>query len=397
MSNHGGVESSQTAESPFEQRTDLQFQFDDESERECSSVVEDYRAGRCSKSSALRKIYSVLLKGRSGLSSADEAQVDSACDTYFDMLEEISESNRTNEHTGSRQTLPQAQLRSNSPAADATAENRIVSLRKRLREDDVERESGKRRPDEKLFPSAWKESLDEFVHPEIKLTMQLRSNYCRDLNTSRQWVVDCGKAPPFSFALWKTILSNSFVDFDKLLSGHYSLTGEEKEVKKLGDFEVYGSFKPSTSISNIGDWGIAWDKYRAAVLFAFPHRERELSKYHEFVMHTFSMSLSSYAMRVIQLDRAIRTFAGEDQSLLLSDFASFSHLQHQYLSIGGKGDVTANKASTSKTIGSRSRINETCRKFNRGDCGGNCRYNHICSICESRSHATIACTRSDRK
>jgi hypothetical protein len=400
MSNHDGAQSSQTAESPIGHRTSHEhtsnlFQFDDESERACSALVEDYRRGKISKGAALRTVYSTLLKGRTDLSTADEVQVHSACDTYFDMLEEISETNRSNERTGSRQTLPQA--RADSPQVDIVGENRIISLHKRLREDDDEQNSGKRRPDERLFPSSWKENLDEFIHPEVKLTMQLHSNYCRDLNASRQWVLDCGKAPPFAFSLWKTVLSNSFVDFDKLLSGHYSLTGEEKEIKKLGDFEVYGSFKPTTSISNIGDWGIAWDKYRAAIRFAFPHRERELSKYHEFIMRTFSTSLSTYAMRVIQLDRAIRTFAAEDQSLLLSDLASFSHLQHQYLGAGGKGDVSAFKTSSSKTTSSRARIDETCRKFNRGECSGNCRYNHLCSICESRNHAAVACTRSNRK
>jgi hypothetical protein len=111
MSNHDGAQSSQTAEHDIGQGiniTNEQFLFDDESERVCSSIVENFHRGRVSKATAVRRIYLTLLKGRTDLSSADEVQVDSTCDTYFEMLEEICNSNKLNEQAGLQQASPRA-------------------------------------------------------------------------------------------------------------------------------------------------------------------------------------------------------------------------------------------------------------------------------------------------
>ena len=155
---------------------------------------------------------------------------------------------------------------------------------------------------------SWNEELGDSFDPQIRWTMQLRNNYSQDLTASCLWVTSCGCAPPFPFALWKSVLSNSFIDFDRVLSGYYSLNGETKESKSLGDFKVLGStLKPMTTVYNISDWSIAWDRYSAAVRFSFPHRDIELTKYHEFILQTFTTSISGYAESVIQLDRTIRT------------------------------------------------------------------------------------------
>ncbi|KAI0037985.1 hypothetical protein FA95DRAFT_1506230, partial [Auriscalpium vulgare] len=240
------------------------------------------------------------------------------------------------------------------------------------------------------------ESLLPFMHntPAVVLTpsqlrtLELKSNYLRDLTSARQLILSRPDCPAVPVSIWKDVLSSVYVDLDKLFSSHYALDGDPRGLHKLGDFElVLGSSKPDRHIRTHGDWMVAWTPYSDAVTYAYPHRATELATYKDHICKLFAASQHA-PWRVISYDKGIRSRVGRTNHYSLGDLHYFNDLFVEHFIPGGQGGGTGK--SSSKTQGPGARV-ELCRKFNAGTCSNNpCRWRHRCSACGGE-HAAVSC------
>ncbi|OSC98602.1 hypothetical protein PYCCODRAFT_1374925 [Trametes coccinea BRFM310] len=257
----------------------------------------------------------------------------------------------------------------------------------------------KRNVDESLFPfiPAVQEESQQ-LSDDLQRTLVLKENYTRDLAYSKQRVVCSPACPPVPDAIWTDVLANRYVDLDRVFSAIYTVEGDSKSSIKLGDFELTSlPTKPKRHIERHGHWTVAWALYQRAVIFVYPHRERELRAYYDQINGFFAAVSDYEAFRVINLDRAIRGEVGRSNTLLLSDFSRFNHLYTMHVVGAGAATQSASLSSpTSRKSGGTRRTgtsNEACIRFNEGRCTSrNCRYRHVCSTCAARDHVVSSCS-----
>jgi len=73
-----------------------------------------------------------------------------------------------------------------------------------------------------------------------------------------------------------------------------------------------------------GEWTSTWNATVKAIKFTFPHRERELREYGEYIEGHFSARIQSSHRKIILYDSAIRNEVGGGQNTLLTDTHHFS-------------------------------------------------------------------------
>jgi hypothetical protein len=168
----------------------------------------------------------------------------------------------------------------------------------------------------------------------------------------------------------------------------------QKLIQRIGDLQlVSDSTKVDKQVRSCGDWTIAWAKYKAAVLFVFPHRLFELNKYGAHIENTF-LSNPNSADRVLKYDKWVRTHAAESGCLRLSDTREFFS-DYNYLVINAGPGPRPPVASGSGQSGTsqRERSSEICQRFNFSTCrdAGTCRFWHACIKCRRRGHSINTC------
>ncbi|KAG6867738.1 hypothetical protein C0993_011806 [Termitomyces sp. T159_Od127] len=146
--------------------------------------------------------------------------------------------------------------------------------------------------------------------PHIAKTWELRQEYGKERIVDS--LIDLGQLQrvkdPISRAMWKLVIMDQYVDFEKLyatLDKAYNHNDEPKDfmagfslVKK--DHAV--AHRPILSES---DWSCTFDAWMAAVVVFYPHREAELSSYRSRILDFFR-SLPGAASIAIQFDRDAR-------------------------------------------------------------------------------------------
>ncbi|KAI9063516.1 hypothetical protein FKP32DRAFT_1534729, partial [Trametes sanguinea] len=230
----------------------------------------------------------------------------------------------------------------------------------------------------------------------LQRTLVLKENYTRDLALAKQRVVCSPGCPPVPDSVWTDILANRFVDLDRVFSAVYAIDGDSKQSIKLGELELSGlPSKPKRHVERHGHWTIAWALYQRAVLYVYPHREQELRTYYDQINGFFAAVSELEAIRIINLDRAIRGEVGRSNTLLLSDFSRFNHLYTMHVVGTGAATQSSYQGATTPRRNVPRRVgtsNEACIRFNEGRCSSRtCRYRHVCSICAGRDHVASAC------
>jgi hypothetical protein len=154
-----------------------------------------------------------------------------------------------------------------------------------------------------------------------------------------------------------------FVDLDRVFDFHYTTIGVISDTTK---FERH--------VRSCGDWTIAWAKYKAAILFAFPHRGEELSIYGAHTEGTF-LAIPAAPDLVLKYDIRVRTRVPESPRIRLSDLSLFAP-DYMYFINAGATLGTLGGRSTVSTPAAQGRSSEICRRFNFGSCrdGGACRF-----------------------
>lgn len=247
------------------------------------------------------------------------------------------------------------------------------------------------------------------MRPEVQLTAELLREYRIDVAAAKANLLDSTIAPGMPESEWSNLLLGKPVDFDVLLTGRYSSKPDEKHVESVGDVELsYGSLDPVKKVSNFGQWIVAFEIFEAALIFAFPHRVKEVATYRRHIYGQFETHDPIFAGRVIEYDRAVRKTVSENRALLLSDIFEFSPLKDQYIGPTGANVVASSAAEASSGAGSGGKSSgvgkskparkaEPCIRFNNGRCpnlASTCRFKHVCGACFSKGHVESDCPKS---
>lgn len=234
----------------------------------------------------------------------------------------------------------------------------------------------------------------------FKLTLHMRNNYTKDGKTHKT-VSDLytrANLPDFPRALWKKVVSDEYVDLAKVVGGLESSEGDRRQIHTFGDFEIgLGKEPASHAITSSSDWTQAYEAYSAAVLFAYPHRGPELQAYREFILGTFKSVGHANRQLAVTFDRRCRLAYERRYRAALSDTSQFSDLERELVMQVAQGRNNRDPfGGPSNQRHPNPNPNQSempiCRRFNRGQCQGfNCRYRHVCAICNQSGHTADVC------
>ncbi|TFY77495.1 hypothetical protein EWM64_g6516 [Hericium alpestre] len=367
--------------------------FNSELNATCLAFVEDYRNLRLSLAEASLEIIQALASD----ASITESQQKAAYKSFFELLQQHAQLTSASAERGKKLESRPASPSSDGSDSDEEKEPSGPDVqpvsRKRFHEDKglADRaDGGKRRLDESIIPFM-RDGASARLNKQLRDTLRLKENYTRNLDSAKQLVISNPEVPEFPQALWKDVLANNFIDLDKVLSGEYSTTGDPKVVEKFGDTGyafMAGDLKPSKAVRSHGEWTIAWESYTEAVLFAYPHRQKELRVYSAEITRLFCATTLDFADRVIQFDCTARSRVSKSNQLLLSDLGNFSDLSISHFSSAGAG--ASKPAPKMPALGNRS--NDVCRRFNEGVCvSRTCKYRHSCFNCKACDHGANSC------
>lgn len=209
--------------------------------------------------------------------------------------------------------------------------------------------------------------------------------------------------PEFPDSLLDFLLSNAYVDLDKVYSAIFSHGTNHTQLGQIGDLQLtYGAVDttPTRRVTNLGDWTIAWGRYAPARIHAYPNQASELRRYQEWITSMFTAVGTGNAGVVIRLDKAIRTMCGSTNDKRLDKFEDFGHLVTQYVTSVGAGSSKSSGGGVSGGGAGRSRdgsggAKPICRKWNAGNCDlRRCTFQHVCSGCGSDAHGESRCGQS---
>jgi len=126
-----------------------------------------------------------------------------------------------------------------------------------------------------------------------------------------------------------------------------------------------------------------------AVVFVYPHRNRELEDYEEYMAGQFAAYPDvADQVKIINFDKAICIRVGHSNDLLLTNIAHFQDIISYHL-INPKTSQP-NDAKCQKVTGNNNIL--MCQRWNTGCCiATSCTYWHICHHCDGK-HQVKDCT-----
>ena len=185
-----------------------------------------------------------------------------------------------------------------------------------------------------------------------------------------------------------------YVDFGKLLPKDKVASVDEdcrfEMVIKNGK-TFWTPMANSVSINSFAKWEQAFRVFSNVYCKANPNRAAELIEYNN-VIHTIAMAYTwenvytydkEFCMHMARYpQRSWAMILQQPWSLKLRDRTT-------------GGNNWGNVSSNANSLG-RAKINEPCRRFNRGKCnfGTNCKYDHKCSYCFKFRYGAVYCRRA---
>ncbi|KIO33211.1 hypothetical protein M407DRAFT_65863 [Tulasnella calospora MUT 4182] len=217
--------------------------------------------------------------------------------------------------------------------------------------------------------------------------MAARNNYTKGgrVRDTVRSLLEHSNLPNFPISKWKAVLSDDYMDLRKVIGGVESSVGDTREFTVIGGLEIgYGKEPPSKAISSASDWAAAFELYRAAVVYAFPHRNEELLAYRDYLNNTFRVFGTQYHPAVIDFDQRCRILYSRTHARALSDIIQFA-TEYARLTV----QVAETAASTTRPFANASR-EPVCHRYNYHSCNG-CSYRHVCLMCERSGHRIDDC------
>ena len=236
------------------------------------------------------------------------------------MFDQHDASRRISAERGTRYT---AGLHSEFGDDDPPPEDRAE--RARAQSPLVQGSSKKRTPDETLFPWLTSESTEDvFLTPSQELTRKMVQNHALDFKLTKLRVLSAKWVPEFPDMEWNNILAGKSVNLDAVFTRMYSTATDSRTIENLRELELhFGADKPAKSVETHGDWVIAWRIAFRATKFIFPHREKDLEEYTEYISSHFASLHSTAHWKVFELDKAIRKCVGSVNDVSLNKFNKF--------------------------------------------------------------------------
>jgi hypothetical protein len=192
---------------------------------------------------------------------------------------------------------------------------------------------------------------------------------------------------PIANSVWKLIILDKYVDFEKLyvtLDPDYNPNDEAKDLGDAFSLLEKNSISSKRPVLTEAEWMRLYDIWISGVLHFYPHRRDELFSYRELIVNMFRATASSlpaikydrdsrerYSRQPYRLDCSKNVLPLPLLSQLLSQIPSSSSS-----SSGGK------RRSSNPQDGPRKRAETICRNWNLGNCEVDpCRYSRRHNEC----------------
>ena len=99
---------------------------------------------------------------------------------------------------------------------------------------------------------------------------------------------------------------------------------DSRTIENLRELKLhFGANKPAKSVETHRDWVIAWRIAFRTTKFIFPHQEKKLEEYTEYISSYFPSLHSTAHWKVFKLDKAIRKCVGSVNDVSLNEFSKF--------------------------------------------------------------------------
>jgi hypothetical protein len=372
----------------------------------CHNIVEQYRKGTKSKIKAILEISSIL-GGIPDLSSED---LDGALTEYLgyvdeaDREKEIAEKrgrdDEINESGDDNDGASEGKKWTRSGCAPFRQNRHLIS---RSRSPSQEPKRKKMVPPSSMPWLAYSILEEETLKPELKLTLRYLRDWAVDPKFVRASITNSAACPDFPYSEWGNIINGWAVNLDQVFSAFYTTSNDNWHVTQLGNLEITSdaASTPSKIIKKDSEWRSSWEKAEDAYLYLMPHRGGELKKYGRYITKIFFATNEIYHYWVIQFDKAVRAFVASRRDVLLGDYDEFANIRMHYIDNLGSGHTPTPHNSSQKPqnrgTSANQRKNETCHRYNKGNCPGSCGCLHVCNICKDPSHMEPDCPKLGKK
>lgn len=382
--------------------------FDAAKVEECGAIVTAYRRCAIAKAEATLRLLEIL-QPEGTITEADRESYKKSYATFLAQLDEVDKASvRASERArlqsdGAGRSEPHSETQPSDPTGSPSGgvDGGRSSKRRRVSDDadsDADdKRSGKKPVDESLLAfNTGGVNLVLAGLTEQAATLLLKENYLRDVSFVKQKIACHADCPEVPTSLWTDIISNHFVDLDKLHTAAHTVDAEHRETIQLGNgIEVVAATsRVSKRVESHGDWINAWDAYHDAVLFVYPHRDAELRHYRNHINGLFKSIAAPFAKQVINVDRYIRLQVARSNRRLLSDTTSFQDAYTMFILPAGAAAPGASSSATKALRSRNGKTSEACRRWNDERCTmRDCRYRHACALCGG-AHIASKCDTS---
>jgi hypothetical protein len=247
-------------------------------------------------------------------------ELDATIGTYISMLDQHDASQQVPAHRGTRFGGA-----TEDPDHEEDVDGTAGSRRPRADSPIGQGSSKKRAPDKSLF--AWlgdKFAEETFLTPSQELTRKMVQNHTLDIKLAKLKVLGAKRVPEFPDMEWNNVLAGKAINLNVVFTGMYSTATDNRTTENLSKLELhFGAAKPAKSVKTHRDWVIVWTIVLRATKFIFPHRERELKEYTEYILSYFASVQLSAHWKVFNLDKAIRKCVGSVNDVSLNEFSKF--------------------------------------------------------------------------
>ncbi|TFY52990.1 hypothetical protein EVJ58_g9701 [Rhodofomes roseus] len=209
----------------------------DSTSRACLDLVEEYRNGTISRARATMSIGQALIGALSA--EAGEESVDKALESYLQMLAEVDqegETGRPGSQAGETRDQPE-QPRERTRGGSVDFGHGSVRQPTPVAEPNAEPERERADPSKYAWASSGA-TRALFLSDNLRATVELLQQYTVNVKRAKRDLLLTIGAPEFPSAEWDNILRGLPVDLDRVLSGMYSTTDNDKEVAQLGPYKV---------------------------------------------------------------------------------------------------------------------------------------------------------------
>ena len=186
------------------------------------------------------------------------------------------------------------------------------------------------------------------------------------------------------------IVKGDYVDFSKLLPRDRVMAEEDGRLEMIikNGRTYWAPVNPGINITNFSKWEQAFRVYSNVYTKHHPSRAAELIEYNH-VIHTIA---SHYIWENVYLyDKDFRLHMSRNPA------RSWAIILQQAWSLRLRDRLmTSQQTQFAAGAPTRGRLNEPCRRFNRGRCnyGSNCKYEHRCNYCNKFGHGSVNCRKA---